>query len=71
MPLKIDQLVKFTTSARYGEWNKHDLAKISDILVIFPDNQVTLYYVRPIAQDAEYWVYEHEIAPTFEQLSLF
>lgn len=71
MALKTGQLVKFTTSARYKEWNKQDLAKISDILVFYPANQATLYMVNPLGSQTEYWVYEHEITPTFEQLTLF
>lgn len=71
MTLKTDQLVKFTASARYKEWNKQDFAKITDILVTFPDNQATLYMVRPLGSRSEYWVYEHEITPAYEQLTLF
>ncbi len=71
MTLEIDQLVRFTTSARYKEWNKQDMAKISDILVKFPDNQATLYMVKLLGSKTEYWVYEHEIAPAWEQLTLF
>jgi len=71
MTLKVGQLVKFTANARYKEWNKQELAEITDILVTFPDNQTTLYMVRPHGSNTQFWVYEAEITPTFEQLTLF
>ncbi len=71
MTLEIGQLVKFTTSARYKEWNKGELARITDILVTFPENQSTLYMVAKQGKKAEFWVYEADIAPTWEQLTLF
>ena len=68
---EIDQLVKFTEKSRHGDWNKGELAEISDILAEVPDNQFTLYMVKSRLSNTEFWVYESEIAPTWEQLTLF
>jgi len=71
MTLEIGQLVKFTASARYKEWNKQELAEITDILATYPENQSTIYMVRPRGGKDEFWVYDTEITPTYEQLTLF
>lgn len=71
MTLNIGQLVRFTTNPRFSEWNKRDLAKITDILAEYPYNQSTVYLVNSVANKRQFWVTEAEIEPTFEQLTLF
>jgi len=71
MTLIIGQLVKFNTSARYNEWKKGEMAEIIDILVTYPENQATIYTVKKVEEKTEFWVYEADISPTYEQLRLF
>lgn len=71
MTLNIGTLVKFTEKSRHSDWNKGELAEISDILTEVPQNQFTLYMVESRLSKGQFWVYESEITPTWEQLTLF